>query len=477
MKLPFLLPDFTRIIWHSEAARQAWQPRISAINAAWSQMELGAVAVGNRRACLNFIDPAQLVTLSHKAAGRGLTVLPLTMSGIVAQYSATPKALVAGQPWQYRVVVLQPQYAQQWLDAWQGQSDNKTIGMLLGYPECCRDFFERVWVEGQGVDTSWEMAEGTEHHRRTWDRGEELRIEAGLPPESNILLRWLGTRLVPHLPCSFNCEATVENGKQYAEVGRKLGFDREVDWLYEMLEWPVEWSALHGIAEVRTPVLTVSTRTDATAGKRVVQRAGTKYPDEGASGLRFPFRIVKGKVTDKPAFKRSLLPVHELNGFGSEASMNAAHDALLSVLPQNAGTLLDLGCGNGRLLERAVELGWKASGVEVDGVRAGAGTVPIRRGNILDTATWDGQYDVVAFMPGRLLEAGAVGVAESVRQALYARAGAVLLYAYGDWLSKYGSLGPLMAEAGLGSGEVVKSARGDGVEAALVTFARAAAPV
>ena len=85
------------------------------------------------------------------------------------------------------------------------------------------------------------------------------------PPEANILWRWMGARAVPHLPCRFDCEPTVALAQQCLAVGRAAGFDTEMDWLLEILRWPVEWSALHGIAEIRTPVLKVSTRTDATA--------------------------------------------------------------------------------------------------------------------------------------------------------------------------------------------------------------------
>lgn len=444
-----------------------WAERVAKINQAWMKIERLAVFDGERAACLSFANPEQMPDAAASAVKGKLVLLPLTLAGMASQYSSTSQALVPGRPWHYRVVLIQPEFTEEWLEAWNDPAgtSNKTIGKLLGYPNCCRDFFERVWVEGKGVDTTWDMGLGS-----AAAEGPVVKIPAGSPPESNILLRWLGVRLVPHLPCSFHCMSTVYQGRTFAEVGRRHGFSQEVEWMYEMLDWPAEWSALHGIAEIRTPVNTVSTRTDATGKKLVVQREGTSYPDEGAQGLRFPFRVVTGKVTDKPSFKRSLLPIHELNGFGSEGGMNTAHETLLSVLPPETGAFLDLGCGNGRLLERAAALGWTVTGVESDNARAGAAKVPVRRGDLMDTPLWTEQFDVIAFMPGRLLEGGADEKKESVRQALRGRARYVLLYAYGDWLSKFGGLGPLVAEAGLGASEVVKFARADGVEAALVVF-------
>lgn len=463
--LPFVLPDFTRLIWHSETARVVWQDRISKINSAWGAIERQAVVDRVRSSCLTFVDPKSLPEASAWAAVRGLLLLPLSQTGIAAQYSSTPQSVQAGRPWHYRAVLTRPELAGKWVDAWAGRVNNSAIGELLGYPSCCINFFNRVWAKEQRVDTTWDMAVGTPNTVL----GEHLaQVPAG-PAEANILLRWLGVRLVPHLPCSFDCPDTVLNAKQFAEIGRQIAPEC-VDWIYEMLEWPVEWSALHGIGEVRTPILTISTRVDATGPKYVVQREGTAYPDEGSSGLRFPYRLVTGKVTAKPSFQRSLVPVHELNGFGSEETMNASHDALLSVLPESPGFMLDLGCGTGRLLERAEALGWSVAGVESDAARAGAAQIPIRRGDLLDPERWTGQFDVIACMPGRLLENVTREKADQFRDALKTRAGAVLFYAYGDWLTKYGSLSVLVSEAGLGDCEIVKTAAAAGVEASLAIF-------
>jgi hypothetical protein len=62
-----------------------------------------------------------------------------------------------------------------------------------------------------------------------------------------------------------------------------------MDWLDEVLAWPVEWSALHGIAEIRTPIAKVAMQTDATASKYTIQYPGRGYPREGARGLVFPY--------------------------------------------------------------------------------------------------------------------------------------------------------------------------------------------
>lgn len=474
-RLPFLLPDFTRIIWHSEAARQVWESRISRINKMWGAVERQAVVDGIRDSCLTFVDPQHLPEVSMWAAKRGLVVLPVAVNGVASQYSAT-SAPVVGGAFQYRIVLTRRDLNDlpgKWARIWTaGELDNNAVGEMLGYPECCRKFFQRVWIDEQKIDTTWDMANAG--HATVWEvacddnKACAIVVPEHTPPESNILLRWLGVRLVPHLPCAFDCSWTRAHGRTFEEIAQSIDGEAR-NWLYEMLSWPVEWSALHGIAEIRTPLLTISTRTDATSDRLVVKKEGERYPDEGASGLKFPFRIVKGKVTDKPSFKRSVRPIYELNGFGSQRSMDLAHDAVLNVLPPQVGFLLDLGCGTGRLLERAEDNGWTVAGVELDNERAGAGSVRIRRGSLFDLSLWESEFDVIAFMPGRLLEVEG-SQAALVREALKQRAKYVLLYAYGDWLEKFGGLGPLVASAGLGDGEVIVSSRGEGVEAALLVF-------
>ncbi len=101
----------------------------------------------------------------------------------------------------------------------------------------------------------------------------------------------MNLRAVPHLPCCFDCQHGVELGKKLIEIGRKTGYEEEMNWLLEILSWPVEWSALHGIAEIKTPILKISAQTDAMALKYVVRREGNAYPLEGAQGVNFPYSV------------------------------------------------------------------------------------------------------------------------------------------------------------------------------------------
>ena len=63
-----------------------------------------------------------------------------------------------------------------------------------------------------------------------------------------------------------------------------MGFDEEMDWLEEIVGWQFEWSALHGIAEVKTPLLRISSETDVTMERLTVRYMGAEYPHNEPSG-------------------------------------------------------------------------------------------------------------------------------------------------------------------------------------------------
>lgn len=109
------------------------------------------------------------------------------------------------------------------------------------------------------------------------------------------MLRWLGIRAVPHLPCSFSCQESIKLGADFVELGIVPSFKPEMDWLSEMLYWPVEWSVLHGIAEIRILVVKIATCTDATAEKYTILYHDSKYLEKRAKGLSFTYRQQEGR--------------------------------------------------------------------------------------------------------------------------------------------------------------------------------------
>jgi hypothetical protein len=291
-RLDFELPEFTRLCWASDAARDVWEPRFRRITQCWLELEWRSISAGVRSCGVTIVSAVDLIARAGDWARLGLSGMPLEIVGDETQR--------AGESLLYRVVVGAPADVGAFRQAWDAGADDD-MGRLLGYPACCVEFSRHVWEEEALTDTTWPMAQRT----AASETGTQC-LELESPPETNILWRWMGLRAVPHLPCRFDCAASLELGRRMAAAGRQVGFADEMDWLLQILAWPVEWSCLHGIAEIKTPVLKVSTRTDATATKYTVRRRGAAYPAEGARGLTFPYQAPRAPMSESPAFQRGL---------------------------------------------------------------------------------------------------------------------------------------------------------------------------
>jgi hypothetical protein len=132
----------------------------------------------------------------------------------------------------------------------------------------------------------------------------------------------------------------------------------------------------------------------------------------------------------------------------------------VAALGQGGGNVVDLGCGNGALLERlaAAAPGVVPFGVDVDPERIEHARQlhPVHGANFVsgdmfdEDELWvDGRrYALALLMPGRLLETDEqrAGV---LRDRIRRTCDQVLVYAYGDWLTRAGNLGNLARDAGL----------------------------
>lgn len=365
-RLPFRLPEFApRISWASVLARETWAPRIAAISNAWLETERDLVAAGRRPSALQNIHPDNLPELMAEEARRGLIVMPLGKTARSDGYQSAMQPIT--DQWDYRCAITRVAQANDWATAW-ANSDNAKIGELLGYPLCCRKFFERVWVNEKWFDTTVPMALLPSPHssaRYARDEGQPAPSPRGCEPAGRVdgggegtevsgingLWRWLGVRSVSHLPCSFTCVDSVVQGGLNLEVMRRR-FPEEAAWMTDILSWPVKYTSFRGIGELTTPVCRISVPTDALAERVEIRYMGAGYPAEGAKGLGFPFRTdVTPPVTMQIGRPSAQNPA--VNGFSSLTAMQAAHNRLLEAVgPGPYGTVVDLGCGDGTLLSR-----------------------------------------------------------------------------------------------------------------------------
>lgn len=160
----------------------------------------------------------------------------------------------------------------------------------------------------------------------------------------------------------------------------------------------------------------------------------------------------------------------QLDGFSTVEGRNTAHRPIVEhvarLLDNGAASVLDLGCGGGALLAGICERhqGVRPIGVEIDverAARARARLGPLGGdvvgADMFDVGSWADlawgrhRVDVALLMPGRLLEARSAGDAEAsaaLIDVLGSNVDHVVVYAYGDWLTRFGDLEGLVAATG-----------------------------
>ena len=454
-RLDHRLEEFTRHTWANDEAKVVWEPRIRKVCACIAELEWRSILEGVRAGGLTAVAPSELEPFGAMLAKHGLTVAPLEKIAAADSYVSSGTPLREGEPFNYRCAIGRVSDVRLLESAYLSR-DDEAVGRLLGYPPCCIDFFNRVWVDEHFVDTTWPMAQNTAEKRSV----SHTHVEIPEVSRCNILLRWLGPRMAFHLPCSFNCQPTVELADKFTEIARSAGFHEEMDWLEEMLSWPVEWKASNGLAEITTPVGTISTVTDATAETyRVSYKGGAGYAKASGRAVSLPDDQLNEPFRDLEWYYAD-------NGFRSREDMNLSHEPIVKLaadtLSQAIGNVLDLGCGNGVLLKKICQpngnlIPW---GVDVssDNIAHARLLAPRFSDNFVgsdifdDSVVWskDREFQLVILMLGRLTEVAAEQ-AEKLLRCIKESARNLLVYAYDDYLHHHGSLEDLARKTGVNS--------------------------
>lgn len=296
-RLDFMLHDFVRVSWITARAHEVWSPRLQRIARAWPKVELASVALGIRNGALLQLSPEGYLGASHVATQHGISTVLLSNPENTPGADNKPDQSTRN----FNVFIGKENSLTDFIAAWNNKAIGD-IGAILGYPRCCVKAFTDIWSADGWLDSTWRIISMTQQSATAG-----LTVDLDAAPLTNIFWRYLGIRNVPHLPCKLDCPETKTMGESFLEAGARAGFPEEMAWLKEVLSWPVEWSALHGIAEIKTPILKLLTRMDATAAKLTVRWHSAAYPAEGGKGVRFPYIVVTpGLVTLSNAYQRGI---------------------------------------------------------------------------------------------------------------------------------------------------------------------------
>jgi SAM-dependent methyltransferase len=150
------------------------------------------------------------------------------------------------------------------------------------------------------------------------------------------------------------------------------------------------------------------------------------------------------------------------NGFNTRVAMDEAHRPIVQLALRTlgeTGIVLDLGCGNGALLKKihdarpnVVPFGLDTEERKLEHARQLQPPVAsnFMLGNMFTGVPLDSDtiYSLILLMPGRLLEVDE-SAAQGLRERLRDHFQHLLVYAYGEWLTRHGGLDGLARKAGL----------------------------
>lgn len=320
-----------RVQWASEDLKKLWVPRISEIQNMLTATELWSVAHGMRRGAIAhaIIGGSGWHDLSTFAKEHNLVLTPFGVSS-VEDYSNSVKPPTVGDPVMLRIFVSKegvevPRTDREW-------------GEVLGYPECCREFFEEHWVKRGRHELGLYQCQSLV----------SAPISIPINVTHNILLRFLGVRPVFHLPCSYECAPTAEHAHKYKELSISLGFAEQYSWMLELLNQPFVVNSKNGIGEITHPFFRLMFDTDQSPNTWEVRFVAQK----------------KENVRETNGFDS----FWKDNGFTSFFAMEESHRRIIEqITGLNITSVLDLGAGNGLLVSRLGKiLGADATAVEID---------------------------------------------------------------------------------------------------------------
>jgi hypothetical protein len=232
--------DFVRIM--PKQGFEEWPAKLGEMGHLYHLSEYEMVKRGYRAAATYHIDYMCLIEEMEKIRKDGLIFTPLRKSGYYQGFAHFHHPVKPGEPFFWYGCLTKTQKDAEIFKEADRKGDHKTIGKMLGYPDCCIEYFERMFPIN--YDPIWVDLEG--------------EIEGY--PEANQMLRYFGPRITSHLSCSPTCKATKEIGEVWFKIMKEID-EKLANEMYELLASPITWNSYHGVVQVETPFFVGLTHT------------------------------------------------------------------------------------------------------------------------------------------------------------------------------------------------------------------------
>lgn len=131
-----------------------------------------------------------------------------------------------------------------------GKERHDTVGTLLNFPECCRDFFYEHFIDRGMKDYIYEMACNSESAKAVDGDRTEILIQ-DTEPLNNVIHRYFGHSFLTHIPCSFNCGESTKVAENRGEIMAENGYREAANRMYQWLSLPTVWTGNNSLAHVK----------------------------------------------------------------------------------------------------------------------------------------------------------------------------------------------------------------------------------
>ena len=260
---------FTRTIWHNHKDVELWKKKYNMACPLHHRAEYLMVKQGHRKCATTHLRPQTFEKTLEKIYQDNLVWLPIQRTKSYNGFSHKHFPTDGNDPDSsvYGVLARNLEDAELFRSSSRNDegTDHNTIGDLLGFPSCAGEFFNDIWLSGF-FDPMWQQAVNTKNAELIDDR--TVKVTGSI--YNNQLLRYVGLRFNSHLPCSFNCDKSIETGKVWEEVGESLNKEAAGD-LKDILRLDMEWSCLHGVAQIQTKYFTIITNSLPTKDRWVIK--------------------------------------------------------------------------------------------------------------------------------------------------------------------------------------------------------------
>ncbi|AZR72540.1 hypothetical protein BBF96_03560 [Anoxybacter fermentans] len=262
------VPPTAEIIWNDPDAEEEWGSIVERAKTLHYRLEYEMVKHKKRKCATLHISPRNYDKDIERILSDGLVWLPIqrTKSYTGFSHKHFPVDELDMNSNVYGVLARNLEDAEDFrAHSMQKKVNHKGIGKLLGFPKCCSGFFVEEWSNGF-YDPVYQSALKSKNVKEIGERHIKIRPHIA----THQMMRYVGFRLTSHFPCSLDCKDSIEIGKVWYDLAKKID-PQGLRALERILTLPGRWEVLHGVAVVVTEPFTIIANSIPTKEKWVVE--------------------------------------------------------------------------------------------------------------------------------------------------------------------------------------------------------------